>query len=135
VENSQEVLANSRRKKTINQGEKRAYVSQAELPSHPLRDAPTVAQAVTDNYAGKPAAPHDVALALDLSPPSSGWRDLAAASLGYGLTKGSWNASKVELTELGRRATAPVQAGDDIRAEASSLTAPQKSAEGIVGPR
>jgi hypothetical protein len=99
---------------------KRAYISQTDLPSRPLRDALRVPQAITDNYAGQPAAPHDVALALELSPTSSGWRDLSAASLGYGLTKGSWNADKISLDTLGQRATAPTEEGDDIKARAEA---------------
>jgi hypothetical protein len=99
---------------------KRSYVSQANLPSRPLRDALRVAQAITDNYAGQATAPHDVALALELSPTSSSWRDLAASSLGYGLTKGSWSADKIVLDTLGRRATAPTKEGDDIPARAEA---------------
>lgn len=99
---------------------KRAYITQSDLPSRPIRDALRVPQAITDNYAGQPTAPHDVALALGLSPTSSGWRDLAAASLGYGLTKGSWNADKMSLDTLGRRATAATEEGDDIRARAEA---------------
>lgn len=104
---------------------KRTYVSQSDLPSRPLRDALRVAQAITDNYAGSPTAPHDVALALELSPTSSGWRELAAAALGYGLTKGSWNADKISLEALGRRATAPTEEGDDIRAKAEAALRPK----------
>jgi Predicted nucleotide-binding protein containing TIR-like domain len=99
---------------------KRAYISQSDLPSRPLRDALRVPQAITDNYAGQPSAPHDVALALELSPTSSGWRDLSAASLGYGLTKGSWSADKISLDTLGQRATAPTEEGDDIGARAEA---------------
>lgn len=104
---------------------KRSYVSQSDLPSRPLRDALRVSQAITDSYAGGPTAPHDVALALDLSPTSSSWRELAAASLGYGLTKGSWNADKISLDTLGRRATAPTEEGDDIRARAEAALRPK----------
>ncbi len=99
---------------------KRAYIAQSDLPSRPIRDALRVPQAITDNYAGQPTAPHDVALALELSPTSSGWRDLAAAALGYGLTKGSWSADKISLDTLGRRATAPTEEGDDVRARAEA---------------
>jgi hypothetical protein len=105
--------------------EKRSYISQADIPSRPLRDALRVAQAITDNYAGKPTAPHDVAMALELSPTSSGWRELAAAALGYGLTKGSWNADRISLEVLGQRATAPTEEGDDIRAKAEAALRPK----------
>jgi hypothetical protein len=104
---------------------KKAQLGQSELPSRSLRDALRVPQAITDNYAGQPTAPHDVALALDLSPTSSGWRDLAAAALGYGLTKGSWSADKIVLDNLGKRATAPTEVGDDERAKAEAVLRPK----------
>ncbi len=104
---------------------KRAYVSQSDLPSRPLRDALRVAQAITDNYASQPTAPHDVALALELSPTSSSWRDLAAAALGYGLTKDSWNADKIALDSFGKRATAPTAERDDVHARAEAALRPK----------
>jgi predicted nucleotide-binding protein len=104
---------------------KRAYVSQSDLPSRPLREALRVPQTITDNYAGDPTAPHDVALALDISPTSSGWRELAAGALGYGLTKGSWNAERISLEPLGRRATAPTEEGDELRARAEAALKPK----------
>jgi hypothetical protein len=106
-------------------GTRRNYVSQSDIPSKTLRDALRVAQAITDNYAGQGTAPHDVALALEMSPTSSAWRDLSAASLGYGLTKGSWNADKIALDALGKRATAPTEEGDDQRARAEAALRPK----------
>jgi len=119
------VAKKSGRKDSGKKPEKRPYVSQADLPSRALREALTVPQAITDNYAAKSTAPHDVAMALELSPTSSGWRELAAVSLGYGLTKGSWNAAKIELTDLGRRATAPTEEGGDVRARAEAALHPK----------
>jgi predicted nucleotide-binding protein len=104
---------------------KQPYVRQSDLPSRSLREALRVSQAITDNYAGGPTAPHDVAMALELSPTSSGWRELAAASLGYGLTKGSWNADRISLDTLGRRATAPTEVGDDVTARAETALRPK----------
>ncbi len=118
-------MAGDSEKSKVAGAEKRAYVSQSELPSRPLREALRVPQAIMDNYAGKATAPHDVAMALELSPTSSVWRDLAAVAAGYGLTKGSWNASKIELTDLGRRATAPTLEGDDLRARAEAALRPK----------
>lgn len=108
--------------KPVAKPEKR--LGQVDLPSRALRDALRVAQCITDNYAGQPTAPHDVALGLELSPTSSSWRDLAAASLGYGLTKGSWNAEKISLDSLGKRATSPTEEGDEIRARAEAALKP-----------
>jgi hypothetical protein len=104
---------------------KRAYVTQSNLPGRSLREALRVPQAITDNYAGGATAPHDVAMALELSPTSTTWRDLAAASLGYGLTKGSWNADRITLEPLGRRITAPTEVGDDVKARAEAALRPK----------
>jgi hypothetical protein len=112
-------------KSAATKAQRKPVLSQAELPSRPVRDALRVAQAITDSYAGEPTAPHDVALALELSPTSSSWRDLAAAALGYGLTKGSWSADKIALEPLGRRATAPTQDGDDVNARAEAVLKPK----------
>lgn len=104
--------------------DKKTGLSSSDLPSRSLRDALRVSQALTDNYAGAPTAPHDIALALSLSPTSSSWRDLAAASHGYGLTKGSWNAGKISLEPLGRRATSPLEEGDDQPARVEAALRP-----------
>lgn len=100
-------------------------ISQADIPRHSLREALTVAQSVTDNFAGKNAAPHQVAMALDISPTSSAWRSLTGAAMAYGLTKGGYNSDLIELTELGRRATAPMEEGDDIKARAEAALKPR----------
>lgn len=120
-----ERLMDEGRGRFMGKAAKRPYVSQSDLPPRPLRDALRVPQAIIDNYASKPTAPHDIAMALDLSPTSSGWRDLAALALAYGLTKGSWNATKIELTDVGRRATAPTAEGDDVRARAEAALGPK----------
>jgi hypothetical protein len=83
---------------------KRAYVSQADIPKRSLREALTVAQAITDNFAGTATAPHRVAMALGVSPTSSGWRDLSGSTVAYGLTKGAYNSDKIALEPLGKRA-------------------------------
>lgn len=104
---------------------KRAYVRQSDIPKHPLREALTIPQAITDNFAGDPTSPHQVAIALNVSPTSSGWRYLAGAAVAYGLTKGAHNASQISLTDLGRRCTAPTEEGDDIRARAEAALKPR----------
>jgi hypothetical protein len=58
-----------------------------------LREALTDAQAITDNFAGHPSAPPQVALALDISPTSSAWRTLTGAAVAYGLTTAGYNAT------------------------------------------
>jgi len=103
---------------------KRKAPGLGDLPKVSLREALRVPQAITDNYAGDPTAPHDIALALDVSPTSSAWRDLAACAMGYGLTRGGWSAQNIALTDLGRRATAPTEEGADIAAKAEAALKP-----------
>ena len=102
----------------------RKRIPVADLPPRSLRDALRVPQAITDNYGGDPTAPFDIAIALGVSPTSSNWRDLAASSMGYGLTKGSWSANKISLDEAGVRATAPREEGDDIAVRAEVALRP-----------
>src|ERR1022692_1624196 len=84
------------------------------VPRYSLRQALSVPQAITDNFGGKPTAPHQLAMALNFSPTSSAWDILLASAGVYGLTKGSRRANRIELTELGRRASAPTEEGDDL---------------------
>jgi hypothetical protein len=103
----------------------RVRISQAEIPRHSLREALTVAQAITDNFAGHATAPHQIAMALGVSPTSSDWRTLTGAAVAYGLTNGAYNADKIELQDLGRRATAPKEEGDDTKARADAALKPK----------
>ena len=100
-------------------------VLQSDAPRHSLREALTVAQALTDNFAGRSTSPPQVALALDISPTSSAWRSVAGAAVAYGLTSGGYNADKIALQDLGRRATAPKVEGDEIKARAEAALKPR----------
>jgi hypothetical protein len=104
---------------------KRTRVSQSDVPRHSLRESLTIAQAITDNFAGQPAEPYQIAMAIGLSPTQLGWRTLAGAALAYGLTTGSYGAKKIGLEELGRRATAPTREGDDVKAKAEAALKPK----------
>lgn len=104
---------------------KRVMVSQTEFPRESLVKALLIAEAIWENFAGKGAAPHDIALALDLSPTSGGWRNLCGTSIAYGLTKGGYNASEIELTDLGRRIVAPTAEGDDLQARVEAIQKPR----------
>lgn len=114
-------------KESDNSGEesKRTKVSQAEFPIFTLRLAERIAHAIWDNFAGKGGAPHNVALALDLSPTSGGWRNLCGSSIAYGLTEGGYNATQITLTELGRRIVAPTTEGDDAQAKIEATLQPR----------
>lgn len=104
---------------------RRTRVSQADVPRHALREAVTVAQALTDNFAGHDTSPHQVAMALNISPTSSAWRTLTGAALAYGLTSGAYGSDKIGLQDLGRRATAPTEEGDDLKAKAEAALKPR----------
>lgn len=95
---------------------KRSRISQSDFPNLSLEEALRIARGLWDNYAGRGSAPHNVAMALDLSPTSGGWRNLCGASIAYGLTEGGYNASEITLTDLGRRIVAPTSEGDDFSA-------------------
>ncbi|MDX5445902.1 MAG: nucleotide-binding protein [Zoogloeaceae bacterium] len=90
-----------------------------------LSKALTIAEAIWANFAGKGAAPHEVAMALDLSPTSSGWRSLSGTSIAYGLTEGGYNASEITLTDLGRRIVAPTSEGEDALARVEAIQKPR----------
>ena len=104
---------------------RRRYVSQADIPKHSLREVLTIPQAITDSFAGDPTSPHQVAMALEISPTSSAWRYLSGAAVAYGLTKGGNQADKIALTQLGVRCTAPAEEGDDIAARGEAALTPK----------
>jgi len=104
---------------------KRSYMSQNEFPRIPFAKALTIAEELWDNFAGKSAAPHDIALALDYSPMSSNWRNLCGSSIAYGLTDGGYNASEINLTDLGKRIVAPTRQGDVLTAKVEALLRPR----------
>jgi len=95
---------------------KKRRVSQTDLPRVSLEKALGVPRALIEQFAGEPTPPIDLALAVGVKPSSSGWRDLTGAAIGYGLTEGGSNAPSISLTDLGRRAVAPVEQGEDIEA-------------------
>jgi len=64
--------------------EKRAFLSQSDFPVATLTEALKIPRALADNFAGKDTPPHEVAMALDLSPTGSQWRMLAGCALAYG---------------------------------------------------
>lgn len=104
---------------------KRTRISQGEVPAYPLDQALRIAQALVDNYASQPAKPLEVAAAIDMSPSSGPYRTLTGASIAYGLTEGGYNASEISLTDLGRRATAPLIEDDDLAAKREALLKPR----------
>ena len=76
--------------------EKRTYFKQADFPVSTLQQAQKIASALVDNFAGKEGSPPDIALAIGISPTSSGWQHLAGSSIAYGLTDGGVNANTIK---------------------------------------
>lgn len=112
-------------KKAVSEPTKRGYVQQSVLPKRKLRDAMLLPKAIVDNFGGKDAAPHQVAMAIDSSPTSSSWRDLTGAAVAYGLTEGGYSSERIALTELGRRCVAPMAEGEDVAARNEAAMRPQ----------
>ena len=99
-------------------------IMQTNMPSYSIKDALVIPRAIWDNLAGKPCTPLQLCTALDLSPSSSKFRDLAGASIAYGLTAGGWNAKAITLESLGKRAVAPTEEGDDTAAIKDAVLKP-----------
>ena len=109
--------------------EKRIYFKQADFPQSILQQAQKIASALVDNFAGKEGSPPDIALAIGISPTSSGWPNLAGSSIAYGLTAGGVNAGTIKLAPLGRKLVAPEQEGDDLVARREAIMKPRISKE------
>ena len=105
--------------------DKRVYFKQSDFPQATLQQAQRIASALVDNFAGDSGSPPDVALALGISPTSSGWPTLAGASIAYGLSDGGVNANVMKLTSLGRRLVAPEAEGEDLIARREAILKPR----------
>ncbi len=104
---------------------KNIRVPQSDFPAYPLEYALKISQSIWDNFAGKGGAPHDIAMALDMSPTSGTWRGLCGSSTAYGLTEGGYGAKQIILTPLGKRIVAPTTEGDDILAKSEAILQPK----------
>jgi len=71
-------------------------------PSVPLEKALLVPLKIKELNGGNPWAPPAVATAIDMSPRSSDFYYVTAASRDFGLTIGTRDTANIELTELGR---------------------------------
>jgi hypothetical protein len=105
--------------------ERAANVSQSDFPAYSLEKAASVAQCIFDNYAGKGAAPHDIAIAMGLSPTSSGWRMLANAAVAYGLVTAGWNSKEMSLASIGKKLVSPLEEGADAEARVEAVLKPR----------
>lgn len=105
--------------------EKRSYLSQSDVPGISLESALRVPRAISDNYAGGPVTPLQLASALDMSPTSGGFRALCGGSIAYGLTNGGYNAQQISIEPLGKRIVKPLVEGGDILAKREAILKPR----------
>lgn len=104
---------------------KRTRISQKVIPRLPLKEVVKLVQALNDSFAGKPVSPHQLAIAVNISPTSSRWQDICGASIAYGLTIGGYGADKISLTDLGKRVVAPTSDNDDKAALIEAALLPE----------
>ncbi len=104
---------------------KRTYVSQSDVPSQSVEDALRVARALADEYGKESTRPIEVAKAMGLTPSAGPFKTITGASIAYGFTEGGYNAERIALTELGRRAIAPTEEGDDLQAKREGFLRPR----------
>lgn len=94
----------------------RKRINQTDLPRVSIAKALRLPRALVEQRGSQPTPPLDLAIAVGVKPSSSGWRELTGSAIGYGLTEGGYNSASIGLTELGRRAVAPREEGEDIEA-------------------
>lgn len=98
--------------------------ARSDFPKHTLEEALRVAKAIEDANGGRAYPPNDTAIALNMSPGSSAWRTLSAASFKYGLTSGTYKSERLALTPLGLRVVEPTSSEDRMAALFSAALIP-----------
>lgn len=111
--------------------QKRAYISQSDVPNNSIDEALRIPQALVDHYAGEPATPLQVASALNMTPTSGTFRNLCGSSIAYGLTSGGYNAQFISLEPMGKRIVQSLEEGDDIVAKREAVLQPRVLGEFI----
>ena len=84
-----------------------------------------VAQAITENNAGKPMNRLLLADAMKYSPSSSGFRDRITAAAKYGLTEGNYHSETISLTDLGVTVTRPRNDHERVEAQRKAVRSVQ----------
>ena len=95
--------------------EKRRTRTVRPYPQHTLQEVLAIPQSIMDLNAGLPFDRIHLAGALDTTPGSSAFMMKLNSSAKYGLTRGGYNDARIELTDLGRRATAAEAKSDERR--------------------
>lgn len=105
--------------------QRKKALPQTDVPSYPLSEALRVPQAIVDHLAKAPGTPLQVAAAMGIKPTTGLFRTLTGTAVAYGLTDGAAYASKIELTDLGRRIVAPLEEGMDVAARREAVLRPR----------
>jgi predicted nucleotide-binding protein len=105
--------------------QKRPYVSQTDVPGSSLENALRIARSISENYAGGPVTPLQLAAALKMSPTAGPFRMLCGTSIAYGLTAGGYNAQQISIEPLGKRIVKPLAEGDDAIAKREAVLKPR----------
>lgn len=103
----------------------RSYMSQEDIPAYELDEALLVAKALLQEYGGHPAAPLDVAAAMDLTPTSGKFRMLCGSSIAYGLTSGGYNAAQIAPTDLAKQIIEPQEEGAALEGKREAVMKPR----------
>lgn len=107
------------------EGKKRSYLKQADVPLASLDDALRIPKAILEHYAGEPTTPFNVAKAIDLDPKGSQIRVLSGAAIAFGLTEGGAQSSTIAITDLAKKILRPLDEGQDIAARKEALLKPR----------
>lgn len=102
---------------------------QSDVPAYSAEEAQRVAEALRDQYAKSPATPLQVARAMNISPTSSAFKMITGSAVAYGFTDAAAQADRIGLTELGRRAVAPLTEGDADAAFREAILKPRVTRE------
>lgn len=90
-------------------------------PAVRFDSAVQVAQAITENNAGKPMNRLLLAEAMEYSPSSSGFRDRVTSAAKYGLTEGNYKSEMIALTDLGVGVTRPRNDHERVAAQRQAM--------------
>lgn len=97
----------------------------SEFPKDSFEEALQVAQSIENKNSGNPLPPQEVAIAINRSPGSSAFRILLSSSNKYGLTTGSFNTSRIVITDLGKDIVEPKNEQSSKVAIGSSVLKPE----------
>lgn len=106
-------------------GNKRVYVKQSDIPAASFEDALRIPTVLAEQFGKQATPPAAVALALDLLPKGSQFKELSGAAIAYGFTDGASQSDLISLTELGSRIVAPLVEGDDVVAMREAFLRPR----------